>query len=57
VLRDARNGLVSPEAARRDYGVVVTPDWRVDAAATAALRQERQATRGPLPAVTRERLA
>jgi N-methylhydantoinase B len=43
VLVDVRNGYVSPEAAARDYGVVVdTTQWIVDAAATnekrAALR-------------------
>ena len=39
VLRDVRNELVSPERARRDYGVVVdTATWSVDEAATRALR-------------------
>ena len=39
VLRDVRDGLVSPEAARRDYGVVVTPNQRsFDVVATAAMR-------------------
>jgi N-methylhydantoinase B len=42
VLEDVRNGLVSPEAARRHYGVVIDPatgviDWQ----ATDAARQER----------------
>ena len=46
VLRDVRNELVSPEAAERDYGVVVdTGRWAVDAAATGRLRAERQAAR------------
>jgi N-methylhydantoinase B len=40
VARDVRNGLVSVEAARRDYGVAVSPDGRVDAAATRALRAD-----------------
>ncbi len=40
VLRDVRDGKVSLEAARRDYGVVIDPEtWTVDEAATAALRQ------------------
>ena len=39
VLRDVRNGVVSPERAQEDYGVVLTPDGAsVDAPATAALR-------------------
>ena len=39
VLQDVRNDLVSLEAARRDYGVVVDPAaGTVDPAATAALR-------------------
>jgi N-methylhydantoinase B len=47
VLHDVRNGKVTPEAARRDYGVeILASPWRVDEAATAALRraahQEKQ---------------
>ena len=44
VLEDVIDGYVSPEGARRDYGVVMeavdpeVDDWRVDAAATAAER-------------------
>lgn len=42
VLREVRNGLVSPERARNDYGVAVTigPDgsWSVDEQTTSALR-------------------
>jgi N-methylhydantoinase B len=38
VANDVRLGLVSPEAARRDYGVVVAVDGTVDHLATAALR-------------------
>lgn len=39
VLADVRNGVVSPEAARRDYGVVVnTDDWTVDEQETRWLR-------------------
>lgn len=46
VLRDVRNEMVSLEAARRDYGVVIDPEGdRVDETATrerrAALRAER----------------
>ncbi len=39
VARDVRQGYVSPEAARRDYGVVVDADGRIDMAATAMLRR------------------
>src|SRR6266478_1482478 len=35
---DAADGLISREAAERDYRVAVTPDGRVDGAATAKLR-------------------
>jgi N-methylhydantoinase B len=44
VLEDVKDGYVSVEGARRDYGVVVVAeglcydDWRIDAEATAALR-------------------
>jgi N-methylhydantoinase B len=38
VASDVRAGFVSPEAARRDYGVVVAADGSVDRDATAALR-------------------
>ena len=40
VASDVRAGLVSHEAALRDYGVVVTDDGRVDAEATQARRQQ-----------------
>jgi N-methylhydantoinase B len=40
VLDDVRAGLVSIEAARRDYGVVITPDLNLDADATRALRSQ-----------------
>jgi N-methylhydantoinase B len=43
VARDVRLGYVSREAAWRDYGVVVDADDAVDAAATAALRNEARA--------------
>ncbi|MFQ5859020.1 MAG: hypothetical protein ACE5LU_25755 [Anaerolineae bacterium] len=40
VLRDVRDGKVSLEAARRDYGVIIDPEtWTVDEAATADCRQ------------------
>ena len=39
VLRDVRDGVVSRQAARRDYGVVITTNGQsVDAVATAAVR-------------------
>ena len=40
VSRDVRLGLVSPKAAREQYGVVVTPDGAVDEDATQSLRNE-----------------
>jgi N-methylhydantoinase B/oxoprolinase/acetone carboxylase alpha subunit len=44
VLEDVRQGLVSLEAAAREYGVVIDPeDWVVDEEATA---QRREAIRG-----------
>ncbi|WP_030915439.1 hydantoinase B/oxoprolinase family protein [Streptosporangium amethystogenes] len=58
VLDDVRNGLVSPDGARRDYGVVIVGDLgepaepRVDEAATARLRDERRRDRigrSPVP--------
>jgi N-methylhydantoinase B len=40
VLRDVRDGIVSRDAAERDYGVVVSPDGRsIDSPATAAARR------------------
>lgn len=45
VLVDVENELISIEAARRDYGVVIDPAaMRVDEAATAALRDAMPAT-------------
>ncbi|MCC7045248.1 MAG: hydantoinase B/oxoprolinase family protein [Alphaproteobacteria bacterium] len=53
VLRDVRNELVSPEAARRDYGVVVdTAAWKVDEIATKGERQRRLSERTERPAAT-----
>lgn len=41
VLRDVINGLVTPEWARRTYGVVVHPDpWRLDLPATLKEREQ-----------------
>jgi N-methylhydantoinase B len=43
VLADVREGFVSPEAAERDYGVVLTADKHdVDAAATETKRKQLQ---------------
>jgi N-methylhydantoinase B len=42
VLNDVRNGFISIESARNDYGVVIDPESLVvDTEATSALRQER----------------
>ena len=38
---DVARDYVSREAAREDYGVVLTPDLEVDADATARLRREK----------------
>ncbi len=47
VLKDVRNGLLSPEKARADYGVLLdTPRLAVDEAATARLREEIRRRRG-----------
>ena len=52
VAKDLRDGLVSVEAAARDYGVVARGDPPViDAAATEILRGKLRATRKPLPDV------
>jgi len=56
VLRDVRNELVSPQAARRDYGVVIdTEHWKIDESATASLRAELRSRRAgvTLPIVDR----
>ena len=57
VLKDVRNEYVSPESARRDYGVVIDTESRaVDTTATEQLRAEMRAARGnvPLPPVVWE---
>ncbi|TVQ29445.1 MAG: hydantoinase B/oxoprolinase family protein [Geminicoccaceae bacterium] len=54
VLKDVRNELLSPDKAARDYGVVVeAAPWRIDAAATADLRDRLRRGRGdaPLPTI------
>jgi len=48
MLEDVIDGKVSVEAARRDYGVVVTSKWQVDGAATEELRASMRRTRGPV---------
>jgi N-methylhydantoinase B len=50
VLRDVRNEILSAEAARRDYGVVVRVDgWTVDEAETQASRARMCTSRGGTP--------
>ncbi|MGE3783913.1 MAG: hydantoinase B/oxoprolinase family protein, partial [Alphaproteobacteria bacterium] len=52
VLRDVLNEFVSRDAARRDYGVVLTRDPpAVDETATAALREAIRARRGGRPPI------
>jgi N-methylhydantoinase B len=46
VLEDLELGYISPEAARQDYGVVVSSDGRADLAATQALRLSMTTTEG-----------
>ncbi len=45
VARDVADGLVSPEAAAEDYGVVASDDGRVDWAATRELRRRIRGSR------------
>src|SRR4051812_2230395 len=53
VLRDVLNEFVSPDAAREDYGVVLTGEpHQVEDAATAALREAMRARRGDRPVPT-----
>ena len=50
VAADVRDEIVSIEAARQDYGVVLdTETLEVDEATTAALRAKLKAERGPAP--------
>jgi N-methylhydantoinase B len=43
VLKDVAEELLTIDMARRDYGVVITPDLKVDEKATASLRRDRPA--------------
>jgi N-methylhydantoinase B len=46
VARDVADGMVSMQAAARDYGVIVDPiTFKVDAEATAKLRDEPRSKR------------
>jgi N-methylhydantoinase B len=55
VAKDLRDGLVTPDAAAREYGVVAHGDPpQIDAVATATLRAQLSARRGTLPAVAWE---
>ena len=40
VRDDVLDGFITVDAARADYGVIVSPDGRVDADATESLRQQ-----------------
>ena len=40
VAEDVRQGFISSDAARRDYGVAVNDDFSVDESATAKLRAQ-----------------
>ncbi len=42
VARDVRQGLISRDTARHDYGVTLTADGQIDAAATDLLRKEKR---------------
>ncbi len=50
VARDVRDGLVSAEAVRRDYNVVLSPDGMVDQEATLGLREAGSANVDNQPA-------
>jgi N-methylhydantoinase B len=55
VARDLRDGLVTVEAAARDYGVVAAGDPPlIDVTATERLRARLKVERKPLPAVAWE---
>lgn len=47
VLNDARNGLISNDQARDDYGVTIGPDGTVDDTATASGRRARRGPSSP----------
>lgn len=54
VRLDVTQGKVTPEGARRDYGVVIDADGTIDEAATASLRDEMRAARpGEQPMIDR----
>lgn len=59
VRLDVQRGLVSPDSARDDYGVVLEAvsdpgrRYEVDAAATAALRRQKKESRPPLKMINR----
>jgi N-methylhydantoinase B len=56
VARDVQNEVVSSEAARADYGVVLDDQSGIDPAATERLRGELRTARGwtAVPAVVRD---
>jgi N-methylhydantoinase B len=43
VANDVKNGYISREAAKRDYGVALRDDLSVDSEATKSLRTQRAA--------------
>ncbi|MCH6552151.1 MAG: hypothetical protein IH804_09085 [Planctomycetes bacterium] len=43
VLEDVRDGLVSTESAKRDYGMQISPDGTLDAEGSKALRAKQGA--------------
>ncbi|HEU4492563.1 MAG TPA: hydantoinase B/oxoprolinase family protein [Rubrobacteraceae bacterium] len=49
VAKDVRWNLVSPEAAEREYGVVLDGSGRIDASATESKREELRSGRGEVP--------
>ena len=42
-------GLITPETARADYGVVVSADGELDADATTSAREQMRSSRDPRP--------
>jgi N-methylhydantoinase B len=55
VAKDLRDGLVTPDAAAREYGVVAHGDPpQIDAVATATARAQLRTERGSLPEVAWE---
>jgi N-methylhydantoinase B len=41
VVEDVRHGLISPEAALSDYGVLLRDDGSLDESATGAVREQK----------------